>query len=228
MAGAGLKGPLVSPVWPETDGALVTAGPGSPSPPTRASVISRTVRAGPVAARTPSRSMALITALLGSGLQHLRLLVRGGWGVARGPAGWVKGWGSRTALPRLWLVPSPGQPRPRPGWGGGCCWAPSRPLGAGGRAVVSLPPPPPATRPPASDTKWRRAAAAILWSPRKTKAANSPGQGPAPQRQGGVMSTLEVRPPVLRGGPGGPGQKKLGGAGSAFSGSFLLPKLPPP
>lgn len=69
--------------------------------PSRASIFSRTVRAGP---RLP-RSMALITAPPGSGLQHPHPPGAGvgGWGGARGPA-------LRAALPGCRPVPSAGRP----------------------------------------------------------------------------------------------------------------------
>lgn len=56
-----------------------------PHPLGRASFLELSVPA-PGLPKTPSRRMALITALLGSASQHLRLLVREGWGAARGPA----------------------------------------------------------------------------------------------------------------------------------------------
>lgn len=83
--------------------------------------------------------MALMTALLGSvHSKDLCLLLGGVLGWRGGRAGLGEGPGLPDRLAKASRLPSPGQPWPRPGWGGGQCWAPSRPPRAGGWAVVSL------------------------------------------------------------------------------------------
>lgn len=125
----------------------------------------------------------------------------------------MKGRGSRTALPRRALVPSPGQPRPRPSWGGGCCWAPSRPLGAaGGQWSPSLLPRR-AACPPASH-KMAEGCGGHFVQPQEDKGSRQPGAGRRNVHSGSAAAWL-------RGGREGPaGGRRTGGALSA---TFRLP-----
>lgn len=98
---------------------------GAPPP-----LVSRTVCTDPVAARDPLQEYGSHCSSPGRWLQRLRPLGGEAWGRRGAGQGWVRGQGSQAASPRQRLVPSPGEPRPRPGWGGRRRWAQSRPLGA--------------------------------------------------------------------------------------------------
>lgn len=107
---------------------------------------------------------------------------------------------------------------PRPGEGGAALGSVQAPRAGGGSGLpaASRSGPPPLL--PAADTKWRRAAADILWSPRRTKEAGSRG-GCTPKRQQGPSGPEAAS--RLRGGPGGPA------GGEAQAGPFLEPSSCP-
>lgn len=141
---------LLSPAWPGEDPALSRRVRGAhPHPLRQASFLETSVPA-PWLPRTPSRSMALITALLGSASQHLRLLVREIWGAARGPARLGEGPGFPDGLAKTRAGAKPRAAAAKAGLGRGLV------LGSvqatwGRRAGSGLPPSSPAgppTRPP--------------------------------------------------------------------------------
>lgn len=167
--------------------------------PSRASVSSRTVRAGP---RLP-RSMALITAALGSGRQHPVRLAREP-GVARGPGGAGRGAGAPDRPARMSAGAKSRAAWPRPGEGG--AGAGLRPGHAGPAGAVVSPRPPSPTAPARLGHKMAEGCGGHFVEPSAdkgrwgTKAAGSQGGDASqsgstelPLRKRGLLPCAELR-----------------------------------
>lgn len=186
--------------------------------PGRASVFSRTVRAGP---RLP-RSMALITAALGSGLQHPRPLGAGAGGGARAGRGGERGRRSRPPCQDVgWCQVQGGLAKAGRGRGG----AGLRPGHAGQAGAVV-----PSVLPPARlRHKMAEGCGGHFVEPSADKGrwwTKADGSQSGDVSQSGSKELALWKPdscPVLSSGRGWPERE---GASRAFSGTFLRPKLP--
>lgn len=193
--------------------ALVTVGPGSPSPPTWASIISRTVRVGSVAARDSLQehgfnysSSGLWSTASPSACQR-----RPGDGEGAGRLG--EGPGFPDGLAKTPAGAKPRAAAAKAGLGRGLLLG-SVQATRGRRAGSGLPPSSPAGHPPAClRHKMAEGCGGHFVEPQEDKGSRpQPGAGTGPRRRGGATSTPGVRPAVLCGGPGGPGQEERGQA----------------
>lgn len=143
--------------------------------------------------------MALITALLGSASRHLRLLVREGWGAARGPAGPGEGPGFPDGLAKTCAGAKPRAAMAKAGLGRGLLLGSVQATQGSGRTVVSLPPPPPGRLPAGLTHKMAEGCSGHFVQPQEDKGSRQPGAGRRNVPSGSAASWLH-------GGPGGPGR----------------------